>query len=130
MVTIITQILSILGIIIASIMFFYARKRMVEANETMDKVQEKWKTVKRETENERREAQLKIKDEIYRKRIEFEAEVKKERLELERLQSKIADKYEALEKKEEQLTRGKTATGQPSEPVDTKPVKPEIAGSY
>lgn len=34
------------------------------------------------------------------------------------------------EKKEDQMTRGKTSTGQPSEPVDTKPVKPEIAGSY
>jgi ribonuclease Y len=103
MVIIIAQIVSVLGIIIASIMFFYARKRMEEANGTMHKIQEKWKTVKRETENERREAQLKVKDEIYRKRMEFEAEVKKERLELERLQSKIADKYEALEKKEEQL---------------------------
>ncbi len=103
MVTIIIQIISVLGLIIAGIMFFYARKKMAEAHETMNKIQEKWKSVKRETENERREAQIKVKDEIYRKRMEFEAEVKKERLELERLQSKIADKYEALEKKEEQL---------------------------
>ncbi len=103
MVTIIAQILSVLGIIISSIMFFYARKKMEEADSTMNKVQEKWKTVKRETENERREAQLKVKDEIYKKRMEFEAEIKKERLELERHQSKIADKYEVLEKKEEQL---------------------------
>ena len=71
MVIIIAQIVRVLGIIIASIMFFYARKRMEEANGTMHKIQEKWKTVKRETENERREAQLKVKDEIYRKRMEF-----------------------------------------------------------
>ena len=103
MVTIIAQILSVLGIIISGSMFFYARKRLTEANDTMNKIQDKWKTVKREIENERREAQLKTKDEIYRKRMEFEAEVKKERLELERHQSRITDKYEALEKKEEQL---------------------------
>ncbi len=103
MVTIIIQLISLLGLIVTGIMFFYARKKMAEAHDTMNKIQEKWKSVKRETENERREAQLKVKDEIYRKRMEFEAELKKERLELERLQSKIADKYEALEKKEEQL---------------------------
>ena len=103
MIIILVQILSGLGVLVAAAMIFFSRKRMEEANETLNKIQEKWKTVKREIENERREALLKVKDELYRKRMEFESEVKRERLELERHQSKITGKYEVLEKKEEQL---------------------------
>lgn len=103
MIEILIQVASGIGILIAGVMLFIARKKMEEANNTLHKIQEKWKAVKRETENERREAQLKTKDEMYRKRMEFEAEMKKERLELERHQAKINDKYEIIEKKELQL---------------------------
>ena len=59
--------------------------------------------LKREIENEKREALLKVKDEIYKKRTEFEIDMKRERVELERLQSKINAKYETIEKKEQEL---------------------------
>ncbi len=46
---------------------------------------------------------LKLKDEMYRKRKEFELELKRERLELDRLQNKLNTKYEAFEKKEQNI---------------------------
>lgn len=59
--------------------------------------------VKKEIETERREALLKIKDELYKRRIEFDLEIKRERIELERLQSKVNARYEVIEKKEQRI---------------------------
>lgn len=103
MILVITYIISGLSLIAAFTAVFFARKKMAEANGAMEKIQERWKTAKREIENERREALLRVKDEVYRKRKEFEDEIKKDRSELERYQAKINNKYEVLEKKEEQL---------------------------
>ena len=68
-----------------------------------DEAQDRLKIPKRDIENERREAFLKIKDEIHKKRNEFDIEMKRDRLELDRLQSKLNSKYEAIEKKEQNL---------------------------
>jgi len=76
---------------------------MQAAQRSMSQSQERWKTLKREIETERKEALLKVKDEIYRRRNEFELEIKRDRLELERHQNKVNTKYETLEKKEAQL---------------------------
>lgn len=103
MITLIMEFISILGIVIALAMLFIARKKMSEAHANELRSQEKWKNIKREIETERKEALLKIKDEIYRRRSEFDLEIKREKLELERHQSKVAAKYETLEKKEMQL---------------------------
>ena len=48
---------------------------------------------------ERRESALKIKDEIYKKRSEFELEMKRDRVELDRLQNKLNQNMKALRKK-------------------------------
>ena len=81
----------------------YARNRIVLANKLFEESDSRWKNVKREIDADRREAALKIKDDTYKKRKEFELEVKRDRLELERLQNKLNSKYEAIEKKEENI---------------------------
>lgn len=94
---------AVIGIVLAGVILFYARKKMEEANLLLLRSSEKWKTVKRDIENERKEALLKVKDEIYKRRNEFELEIKRDRLEFERQQAKINAKYESIEKKEAQL---------------------------
>jgi conserved hypothetical protein YmdA/YtgF len=103
MVNIILIALGICGIAIAVFMLIYAKKKLGQANNFLSESQVRWKDIKREIENEKKEAFLKVKDELHKKRQEFELDIKRERVELDRLQSKLNGKYEALEKKEENL---------------------------
>lgn len=98
-------IIALSGIIIgAGVLFvWYAHQKIKQAYSQLQDAQDKWKSSKRNIENERREAFVKLKDEIYRKRKEFDLELKRERLELDRLQSKLSVKYENIEKREVQL---------------------------
>lgn len=88
---------------IIGLLLFYAQKKVAQANKLLGESESRWQNVKREIENERREALLKIKDERYKRRTEFELEMKNERVELDRLQSKINSKYEGIEKKEQAI---------------------------
>lgn len=81
----------------------YAYTKIQEARTLIRESQKKWDEVKREIDTERRESSLKLKDELYKKRSEFELEIKKERSELERFQAKLNAKYESIEKKEARL---------------------------
>lgn len=103
MVNIILIALGIFGITIAVFMLIYAKKKLGQANNFLSESQVRWKDIKREIENEKKEAFLKVKDELHKKRQEFELDIKRERVELDRLQSKLNGKYETLEKKEENL---------------------------
>jgi ribonucrease Y len=93
------------GIIVAvgAFFFWFVQRNIRSAYSKLQEAQDRWKDSKRNIENERREAFIKLKDEIYRKRKEFELELKRERLELDRLQGKLNGKYEAIEKRETQL---------------------------
>lgn len=83
--------------------FWYAQNKITGAYQELQIAQDAWQNSKRTIENERREAFVKLKDEIYHKRKEFDLELKRDRLELDRLQSKLNVKYENLEKRESQL---------------------------
>ncbi len=100
------DIITVLGIatILAGIaLLVYAQKKAREAHALILDSQKKWDSVKRDIETERRESSLKLKDELYKRRSDFEIEVKKERSELERFQAKLNAKYESIEKKEVRL---------------------------
>lgn len=86
--------------VLAVALLLYARQKMAEAQRILSASKNKLKDIKKEIENERREATLRIKDEIYKKRNEFELEMKRDRVELDRLQNKLNSKYELVEKKE------------------------------
>lgn len=88
---------------IALFVLFYAKKRMEIAQRMHRDASDRWKNTKREIETEKREAQLKAKDEIHKRRNDFELELKRERTELERLQQKVNARYEGIEKKEHML---------------------------
>jgi ribonuclease Y len=103
MVETVLGIIGVAGIIAAGTLLMYARKKTQEAHDLLGRSTEKWKSMKRDMEAERREALLRIKDEIYKRRNEFELDIKRERLEIERQQAKVSSKYEAMDKKETQL---------------------------
>lgn len=90
-------------IAIGILLFWYMQQKVRTSYTKLHEAQNKWKDSKRNIEAERREAFVKLKDEIYRKRKEFELELKRERLELDRLQGKLNSKYENIEKREQQL---------------------------
>ncbi len=92
-----------LVIIIAFFLLVYSRSKIGKANQLLKRAQDKLEDLRRLMENERKEAFLKLKDELYKKRTDFDLEIKRERVELDRLQSKINTKYEHLENKEHHL---------------------------
>ena len=85
------------------ILLIYAFKMRYSALRLLDEAQARWDNTKKELETEKREAHLRIKDELYKKRTEFDLELKKEYAELERFQAKLHTKYEGIEKKEQRL---------------------------
>jgi ribonucrease Y len=100
---ILLMIASGFGILLALILLFIARNKLVSSNATLAQIKEQTKNLKRDNEAEKRDALVKLKDEMYHKRKEFELELKRERLDVDRLQSKLNTKSEHLEKREVQL---------------------------
>lgn len=99
-------ILTIIGAVALAIgifLLFSIKKKLALADSLNQKAEERWRMTKQNIETERREATVRLKDEMYRKRKEFEVELKRERLELDRLQNKLNVKYETIEKREESL---------------------------
>lgn len=85
------------------LLLFYAQNQLRNASRLIREANERWKKTKESIDTDRREASVKIKDEMYRKRKEFDLELKRERLEIDRLQNKLSSKYENIEKREEKL---------------------------
>ncbi len=85
------------------ILFIYAFSTRYAAQKLLAEAQAKWENAKRDIEAEKREAHIRLKDELYKKRTEFDMEIKRERAELERFQMKLNTKYESIESKEQRL---------------------------
>lgn len=97
------MLIGIVSVIASLGLIIFAQLQIRKAKALLRNSQAKWKNVKNEIEAERKEALTKLKDELHRKRVEAANEIKKERIELERLQAKISSKYEQIEKREEQF---------------------------
>ncbi len=91
------------SLLIVFLLFLYARNKVSKASQILKKTQEKIEDVHRSVENERKEAFLKLKDELYKKRTDFKLEIKRERIDLDRLQTKLNTKCEYIEGKEHRL---------------------------
>jgi len=93
----------IVFVIGSGIFLFFVRRKLADARALWQATQLKHEAAKKEIETERREAVIKLKDELYKRRSEFELDIKRERVELERFQTKLNVKYDAIEKKEQRL---------------------------
>ncbi|HJZ23076.1 MAG TPA: ribonuclease Y [Candidatus Babeliales bacterium] len=85
------------------ITFIVIWKKLRHLQSLSGKAKEQWDRAMREIETERRESALKIKDEIYKKRSEFELEVKRERIELDRISEKVQSKISECNDREQRL---------------------------
>lgn len=83
----------------AIILLIYAYRMRYFAQRMLFESQSSWESAKKEIEAEKREAHLRLKDELYKKRTEFDLDMKRERAELERFQTKLNGRFEAIEKK-------------------------------
>ncbi len=81
-------------------MLAHTKKKNDTAKHLIKEAEHTLKNSQQALEAEKREAMMRIKDELYKKRVDFEQEVKRGRLELDRLHHKLDEKYEALEKRE------------------------------
>jgi ribonuclease Y len=81
----------------------WSRKKVIDL--LVLKNREELKLVQHQIEAEKRDASIKIKDEIYKRRQELEIDIKRERLELERLQSRLQQKTSDLEHNEAALDK-------------------------
>lgn len=98
-----TPIILFLGIALCCfviIFFLYLQHKKNTISQMLNEAQNSLQSIKRDIENERREAMVKLKDELHRKRKEFEFDLKRERLELDRAQSKFSSRIEAIENRE------------------------------
>ena len=87
----------------ALVFLLLAYKKIAAATVLLNESKDRLKNSKRDIDAEKQAALIKIKDEMYHKRKEFELELKRERIEIDRLQTKLGTKSEHLEKREVQL---------------------------
>lgn len=90
-------------ILFVCLLLMYAFKKIAYAKKILRDSEEKMLSLKRDIENEKRESFVKLKDELYRKRKDFELELKRDRLELDRMQGKLIAKADSIDKKEQQV---------------------------
>lgn len=90
-------------LLVSFVVFFLAQKKFLQAEAAIAQSAEKMKNLKDRIETERKEAYIKVKDELYKKRKDFEFEMKKERMEVERIREKVNVKFESLGKKEQRI---------------------------
>lgn len=90
-------------IVVGALVLFYAQKKIFQAQFVLNQSEERAETARQIIENEKKEAYLRMKDELYKRRKEFEIELKRERLDLDQKREQINQKYEALGKKEQRI---------------------------
>lgn len=90
----------ILGFLSLLIYFIIQKNKLFQ---TRQSVQNLLQTSKDQIEKDRREAMIDLKNELHKKRSEFEIEVKKGKIELQQLQAKYQKKEDALDQRESVL---------------------------
>ena len=81
----------------------YAYRRQKNSNYLMRQADTRLGIVKKEIEDERRDAFTKLKDELGRRRAEFKNELKREQSEIDRLSDRLNVRTKAIEQKEAEL---------------------------
>lgn len=87
----------------AGALFIFAQKQRKKAAEIVEISHARAELIRREIETERREALSKVKEEIHKKRLESTNQIRKEHMELERLQANMQIRSEKLQEREQRL---------------------------
>ncbi len=102
MYTIIGTCFALLTLIILFFVF-YLKRRVNYANKLISESKSVSDKIKKDIEEERKDSLAKIKDEIHKRKKDFELEMKRERIDIERLQNRLNLKNEELDQKEKRI---------------------------
>lgn len=101
MVAFVYPILFLLGGLCGALfIFFYAYLKKKQLHQTKSAIDSMLKKAQEEIERDRKTAQLDLKNELYKKRSDFDLEMKRERVELQRVQNKCQKKEDMLDHRE------------------------------
>jgi len=89
-------LLSMVGVVL----LLFTKNKFAQTNNAIVEAERAIAQAKKDIDTERREAMIKLKDELYKRRSEFDIEAKREYAELERFQAKLNARYESIENKE------------------------------
>lgn len=98
-------IISGLVLCIGIALILWGTRRAQAASSYLEQAKQQITHIKKECESERRESLLKLKDELHRRRSEWEQDLQKERSEIDRMQKKIMSRVEVLEDKEQRIDK-------------------------
>ena len=94
-------------VVLAIALLLYAQQRIAGSRRELAESKSRLNSIEREIESERREASLKIRDEIYRRRREFEDGIRRDRQDLDSLQKRLHSRDDDLQNRIEDYTLGK-----------------------
>jgi len=89
--------------LVGFLMLWYGRQNLEKSSKMLSEAKDRLSNAKRDIDSERREALLKVKDDVYKRRHEFELDIKRDRAEIDRLHSKLNTRYEVIDKKEHSI---------------------------
>lgn len=90
-----------IGILLSIALFWLAQSKWLAASRKLREAHGKWERVKKQIDNERKEALARLKDEIHKRRNDVELEIKRDRLDNERQRDKLIAKSKHLDQREE-----------------------------
>lgn len=93
----------LITIVAISLLLYYSYIYNKKAKTILHYAEQKATRIKHELETERKESLLKLKDELYRKRKDFDIDLKRERLDLDRLQNKLNDRVTLIDQRSLQI---------------------------
>ena len=105
MILILSLLPGIIVFFLALIIFYLVFRSKKNLEKQLVRIKEEIKLSQQQLEVERRESITKVKDEIYKRRKEFELETKREQIDLERLQNRLNLKTEELDSEEQNLKK-------------------------
>jgi ribonuclease Y len=91
---------AVIGIVFLSLLHWVRKEKFLRMKEL---TRDMFKKAKEEVDQERRETLARLKNEVHKKRSEFDLEKKKDRIEIQRLQHKHQKKLDSIERREEVL---------------------------
>lgn len=101
MVTFLYPILALIGGMVGSAaIIFYAFLKKKQLHQTKKSIEALLKKAQDDIDRERKTAQLELKNDIYKRRSDFDLEMKRERVELQRIENKFQKKEDMLDHRE------------------------------
>lgn len=97
------SMLGILMLLIGVLVLAYSIWQYRNSQEILSATKIQLSELKHKIESDQKDAALKIKDEFYNKRREYEEEIRKERSEIDKTHKKLNDKFDDLAKREQRL---------------------------